>query len=478
MLRLSTKKDRENSRKFQFETLINEGYNKTEYKNLIIFANYSNLMLKSFWGTAANHTDFYRYRTAEQLTAKIEELKRTADSREKYKEEQKQKNKGYKSSHAAAAAAIKSELKAQFPNIKFSVTSDCFSMGNSVDISWTDGATEKEIKKITSKYQYGNFNGMDDMYEITNNRTDIPQAKYVSEHRKLSDDLINKVSEQMSKIYDFPQNSPTHTAELTAKRLLSQTNIPTNYNEISISLINSNSVYLEDLFNITFHVDVTHPTLSDNGEKSSGQETIKIVDYSEKSVVIIGDFSAYYDELIKMGGRYNKFLKCGRGIVFSKSKTEALKAYFLSKRQTPSQEKQKDIAQQKENNIFNIEDSQILLTPTNNKIELEYFKIIWHEGRHIEGATFENCIFNTWEDVQRAFFILWKVNESDSNGGYTKVKVEMKITGEDSQTFRIDITNRHFNGDFNPSLQHITEYIKDEGEETTTEKLENTIQSL
>ena len=82
MNRLATKADRERSREAQFNYLTKGGYQKTEYKNLIIFYHPTELLLKTFWGTAANHTDFFRYRTAEQLAAKIEALKKTADARE------------------------------------------------------------------------------------------------------------------------------------------------------------------------------------------------------------------------------------------------------------------------------------------------------------------------------------------------------------------------------------------------------------
>ena len=34
-------------------------------------------------------------------------------------------------------------------------------------------------EKIVSKYQYGHFDGMNDIYEYSNSREDIPQAKYI-----------------------------------------------------------------------------------------------------------------------------------------------------------------------------------------------------------------------------------------------------------------------------------------------------------
>lgn len=99
--------------------------------------------------------------------------------------------------HAAAAKAIRNELKAIFPTIKFSVTSESFSMGNAVRISWTDGATTEQVDKIVSKYQYGYFDGMNDLYECDNRRDDIPQAKYITTSRSFSEEAKRAMAEKM-----------------------------------------------------------------------------------------------------------------------------------------------------------------------------------------------------------------------------------------------------------------------------------------
>lgn len=93
---------------------------------------------------------------------------------------------------AQAAKLIRSELKKAFPSIKFSVTSDNYSMGNAVRINWIDGPTTRQVSDITRKYQYGSFDGMTDSYEYTNNRNDIPQAKYVQVSRNYSDEARQK----------------------------------------------------------------------------------------------------------------------------------------------------------------------------------------------------------------------------------------------------------------------------------------------
>lgn len=102
------------------------------------------------------------------------------------------------SSHAATAKAIRQELKNIFPTVKFSVTSESFSMGDAVRIKWTDGPTVEQVEKITGKYQYGSFNGMEDIYESTNCRDDIPQTKYVSTSRKFSEEAKQEMCQKLA----------------------------------------------------------------------------------------------------------------------------------------------------------------------------------------------------------------------------------------------------------------------------------------
>jgi len=90
--------------------------------------------------------------------------------------------------HAAAAAAIRTELAVAFPHTAFKVKSRSFSMGNAVDIAWTDGPTAAQVEKISGTYQEGDFDGMQDLYTYRRDRpADLPGAKYVHTHRDRSD---------------------------------------------------------------------------------------------------------------------------------------------------------------------------------------------------------------------------------------------------------------------------------------------------
>jgi hypothetical protein len=85
------------------------------------------------------------------------------------------------------AKAIRAELKVTFPNVKFSVTSQTYSGGNSVNISYIDFLTIEQIELITDKYQFGNFNSQEDLYEYSNCIKDLPQVKYVFVDRSASE---------------------------------------------------------------------------------------------------------------------------------------------------------------------------------------------------------------------------------------------------------------------------------------------------
>jgi hypothetical protein len=111
-----------------------------------------------------------------------------------------------KSGHALGAANLRRELKRQFPGHKFSVRSDCFSGGDSIDISWTLGPTNEEVKRITNKYSEGSFNGMDDIYEYDHSLwpTMFGGAKYVHTHRGLGE-AANVVAAALCDLWNLPK---------------------------------------------------------------------------------------------------------------------------------------------------------------------------------------------------------------------------------------------------------------------------------
>lgn len=120
---------------------------------------------------------------------------------EDYQEPKKER---YISEAAKCAKAIREELKKHFPSHKFCVISNNFSMGDSVEVSWIDGPSKKAVAEITDKYQYGHFNGMEDMYEYSNSRNDIPQSKFVICTHRYSEEKKLEAKKEILNTYNLP----------------------------------------------------------------------------------------------------------------------------------------------------------------------------------------------------------------------------------------------------------------------------------
>jgi len=95
----------------------------------------------------------------------------------------------------AAAKNIRTELARAFPGVAFSVKSKRFSMGDSVDVRWTDGPTTKQVDAIINRYSAGSFDGMTDSYTYDHCAwTDaFGDAKYVHSTRSYSDNMVASI---------------------------------------------------------------------------------------------------------------------------------------------------------------------------------------------------------------------------------------------------------------------------------------------
>ncbi len=107
------------------------------------------------------------------------------------------------SPHAAAAKMIRQDLKRHFPKTTFRVTTKSYSGGDHVRIRWTDGPTDKQVSALVSRYEYGHFDGMTDMYEYSNSRDDIPQTKYLFTERRHSVAETERVVSEVNKTYGY-----------------------------------------------------------------------------------------------------------------------------------------------------------------------------------------------------------------------------------------------------------------------------------
>lgn len=320
MKRMLTKSDREQSRATQFENLLNAGYTRETYKSVDFFTIFENnrYYLKAFRGTAAKPIYYYSFSSSERLQKQIEDTKQVEDRIEQRKIDDKGNKK--LSSHAAAAKAIREELKKAFPGIKFSVTSDSFSMGDSVHIDWTDGPTTNEVDSIVNKYQYGNFNGMEDMYENTNSREDIPQTKYVQTSRNKSD----AVKELVNQCPVFNGDDWHNRPEAILYRIFSKSSLPANATNLRIERTVATCGSIEDIYKIAFDAEKTEPAQAQEKPQTDPAK-VQIIEYSDKALAVIGNTYPIKDKLKGLGGKFNKFLTCGAGWIFPKTQFENLK---------------------------------------------------------------------------------------------------------------------------------------------------------
>jgi hypothetical protein len=141
-----------------------------------------------------------REKKTQEEQAKNEREKRRESLPSKYPYLQKSNPADKISGYALGAKNIRTELKRAFPSVKFTVRSEGYSGGCSINIGWTDGPSIPSVEKITKKYQEGNFNGMEDIYE--NDRENVwPDvfggAKYVFNQRSHSKDFVERVAKKL-----------------------------------------------------------------------------------------------------------------------------------------------------------------------------------------------------------------------------------------------------------------------------------------
>lgn len=217
-----------------------------------------------------------------------------------------------KTQAAQAAQQIREILKKEFPTIKFSVKSDNYSMGDSVNVSWVDGVAPKKVYALIGHYQYGKFNGMEDIYEYTNRRDDIPQTKYLFCDRKISDEMYQREFEKyMNQNNGWKENLVS--VHQTSHWLQANWGAWTAGNWIYRQICEQDLISEEPK----------------KAVESLKVEGLELVDYSEKAIALFGNTKEIKEKLKEIGGRFNPFLTRNgekmAGWIFSKSKENELK---------------------------------------------------------------------------------------------------------------------------------------------------------
>lgn len=87
------------------------------------------------------------------------------------------------SRHALAGKNLRKELKVLFPDQKFSIITESYSGGSSLRVHWVDGPEERTIGALLSKYVYGEFDGMNDIYNYRDQDETIGSVKFAFAYR-------------------------------------------------------------------------------------------------------------------------------------------------------------------------------------------------------------------------------------------------------------------------------------------------------
>jgi len=137
----------------------------------------------------------YLYHSTERMEKALQEWLDGLKRNQEYKEQRKAEKTGL-AEPAHSAKVLKGHLQKFFPGVKFSVKSDTFSMGCSIDVSYTDGPLKEEVEAIADLFQYGRFDGMQDLsYSVKVHVPGCHGAKYVHVNRKMSAELKTSITD-------------------------------------------------------------------------------------------------------------------------------------------------------------------------------------------------------------------------------------------------------------------------------------------
>jgi len=104
------------------------------------------------------------------------------------------------------AKILRQVLKYAFPQTKFSIRSSQYSGGASITITWTDGPTVKQVKRITDKFEGSGFDAMTD-YRTSKVRSYKGQethfgANNIFEERNYSKALLKEALKEVAQHSD------------------------------------------------------------------------------------------------------------------------------------------------------------------------------------------------------------------------------------------------------------------------------------
>jgi hypothetical protein len=245
--------------------------------------------------------------------------------------------------------------------IKTSVRSEFYSMGCSLNISYTLGPDSGVIESVCKKLEYGRFDGMTDYsysVEVDGLVVDgykLEEFKHVFVRQECSNEFEVKLCQfAFSKIKFGDLLPPTDWSDYCAYKpevfgysqgSNSLSNLFYRYfrvwnfatqDENKINLLechfseqtNGTIYFIYECDGVVYNTEEV-PTIGQKESKSNEAPEyekmevkageVQIIDYSDKAIAVIGDTKSIKDKLKELGGRFNFRLSCGPGWIFKKS---------------------------------------------------------------------------------------------------------------------------------------------------------------
>lgn len=140
------------------------------------------------------------------------------------------------------AKLVRKALKVAFPGIKFSVRTKTYTGGASITVTWTDGPTQDDVKKVTNRFEGGYFDGMTDYagghtHEFQGEQVHFG-ADYIFENRRFSKEFLEanfeEVKAQYAGIDTMPDLYQSYRGDYSYER--DDTYIPEQHEELSTFL--------------------------------------------------------------------------------------------------------------------------------------------------------------------------------------------------------------------------------------------------
>lgn len=393
-MRLITKESRDSVRNAIFDRHSADGYTRENYKNLVIFYKENEpgkWYLHIYSGNSTKDMNRYYYRTFERLQETIKQYKDNSDRSEARKLEQATKQKTDAETRAKLAASgqtvqadtkkstilLKKMIREKY-GIECSVRSEFYSMGCSLNISYNLGIDDEELNFIKSALQYGTFDSMTDcsgVREVSGLVVDnfkLETFKHVFVKQEISSEFWEKLCKMHSEKIGYSQAEPIQDNETSFKRFNERVMNAWDWNQLThqcfktrnfvtqdeskITLIDCKSVNENGGWDIYFVYEVDGLQYDTRFYAKKGKEpaketktapqfakievepgTVQVIEYSEKSIAVIGDTKPIKDDLKRLGGSFNFRLTCGAGWIFPKSKLNALQAFLSQPKETTEQ---------------------------------------------------------------------------------------------------------------------------------------------